>query len=161
MASQGFDTNRPYDIVADRDDPRVAFAFHGIDTANGRIGDFSSMVNGHGAAGVEIDRADDALGTPPGTVVLASAAGFSRAYGLDPVEVALPDGCYDGTTSDRVRCDIVLVPKPNNGAVFSTGSIAWCGSLLVDGRDNDVSQLMRNVLTEFLASDTLPFARVS
>ncbi|MBL7255582.1 N,N-dimethylformamidase beta subunit family domain-containing protein [Paractinoplanes lichenicola] len=147
MASQGFDTNRPYDVVT-----KVPFVFAGIDDVN-RIGDFPSLVNGHGAAGVEIDRADRALGTPDDTVVLASATGFSRAYGLDPIEVQLPDGCYDGTTSDKVRCDLVLVPKPNGGAVFSTGSIAWCGSLLVDDRRNDVSVLTGNVLRAFLEED--------
>jgi N,N-dimethylformamidase len=117
------------------------------------------MVNGHGAAGVEIDRADPALGTPGGTIVLATAVGFSRGYGLDPVDVTLPDGRYDGTTSDKVRCDLVLVPKPNGGAVFSTGSIAWCGSLLVNNMDNDVSAITGNVLRAFLTADQLPFAR--
>jgi N,N-dimethylformamidase len=156
MSSQGFDTNRPYDVVADPEDPRVSFVFDGVDLGDGRIGDFDSMVNGHGAAGVEIDRADAALGTPDDAIVIATATGFSRAYGLDPVEVALPDGRYDGTTSDKVRCDLVLVPKPNGGAVFSTGSIAWCGSLLVDDGDNDVSAVTRNVLDAFLRRDELP-----
>ncbi|MFW3168769.1 N,N-dimethylformamidase beta subunit family domain-containing protein [Geodermatophilus sp. CPCC 206100] len=156
MASQGFDTNRPYDVVVDPEDPRISFVFDGVDLAAGRIGDFDSMVNGHGAAGVEIDRADAALGTPDDAIVLATATGFSRAYGLDPVEVALPDGCYDGTTSDKVRCDLVLVPKPSGGAVFSTGSIAWCGSLLVDDGDNDVSAVTRNVLDAFLHREELP-----
>lgn len=159
MTAQGFDTNRPYAVVADPADPRIAFAFANVDTSSGVIGDFGSMVNGHGAAGVEIDRADPALGTPGGTIVLATAVGFSRGYGLDPVDVTLPDGRYDGTTSDRVRCDLVLVPKPNGGAVFSTGSIAWCGSLLVNNMDNDVSAITGNVLRAFLTADQLPFAR--
>lgn len=158
MAAQGFDVNRPYDLLVDPEDPRVSFVLAGIDVSSGSIGDFESLVNGHGAAGVEIDRVDSALGTPDDTVVLATATGFSRAYGLDPVEVVLPDGCYDGTTSDKVRCDLVLVPKANNGAVFSTGSIAWCGSLLVNGCDNNVSALTGNVLRAFLTMKELPFA---
>ncbi|MFF5112845.1 N,N-dimethylformamidase beta subunit family domain-containing protein [Streptosporangium sp. NPDC000509] len=158
MVSQGFDVNRPYDVVADPADPRVAFAFEGVDLSSGQIGDFPSMVNGYGAAGVEIDRVDHALGTPDDTIVLATATGFSRAYGLDPIEVALPDGCYDGTTSDKVRCDLVLLPKPKGGAVFSTGSIAWCGSLLVNDGDNNVSALTRNVLRAFLELKELPLA---
>lgn len=104
-----------------------------------------------------IDRADHALGTSYDAVVVASATGFSRAYGLDPIEVALPDGCYDGTTSTKVRADLVLEPKPHQGAVFSTSSIAWCGSLLVEGGDNDVSRVTRNVIEAFLELDTLPF----
>ncbi|GID29324.1 N,N-dimethylformamidase beta subunit family domain-containing protein [Paractinoplanes brasiliensis] len=149
MASQGFDTNRPYEVVTP-----VPFVFAGIEGAK-TIGDFPSLVNGHGAAGVEIDRADRALGTPDDTIVLATATGFSRAYGLDPVEVQLPDGNYDGTTSDKVRCDLVLVPKPNGGAVFSTGSIAWCGSLLAGERRNDVSIVTGNVLRAFLDQESL------
>jgi N,N-dimethylformamidase len=159
MASQGFDANRHYDVAVDPADERVAFVFDGVDVSSGRLGDFESMVNGYGAAGVEVDRVDSALGTPDDTIVLATATGFSRAYGLDPVEVSLPDGCYDGTTSDKVRSDLVLVPRPNNGAVFSTGSIAWCGSLLVNGGDNNISAVTRNVLLTFITAEELPFAR--
>jgi N,N-dimethylformamidase len=157
MASQGFDGNRPYDVLVDRDDPRCAFVLEGCELPGGQLGAFASMVNGAGAAGVEIDRADHALGTSYDAVVVASATGFSRAYGLDPVEVALPDGCYDGTTSDKVRADLVLEPKPHQGAVFSTSSIAWCGSLLVDGGDNDVSRVTRNVVEAFRDLERLPF----
>lgn len=157
MSSQGFDTNRPYDVLVDRDDPRCAFVFDGTELPGGQLGNFASMVNGSGAAGVEIDRADHALGTSLDAVILASATGFSRAYGLDPIEIALPDGCYDGPTSDRVRADLVLEPKPQQGAVFSTSSIAWCGSLLVNGGDNDVSRVTRNVIQAFLEWDRLPF----
>ncbi|GAA4091310.1 N,N-dimethylformamidase beta subunit family domain-containing protein [Nocardioides kongjuensis] len=159
MASQGFDTNRPYDVLVDVEDPRCAFVFDGVELVDGRLGEFDSMVNGRGAAGVEIDRADHALGTSPDALVLASATGFSRAYGLDPIEVALPDGCYDGTTSDKVRADLVLEPKPRQGAVFATSSIAWSGSLLVNGGDNNVSRVTRNVLDAFLTQDVLPFNR--
>ncbi|MCO8277517.1 LamG domain-containing protein [Actinoplanes sp. TRM 88003] len=157
MASQGFDLNRPYDVKVDVADPRWSFVFEGTERPGDRIGDFASMVNGSGAAGVEIDRADTALGTSHDAVILASATGFSRSYGLDPIEVALPDGCYDGPTSDKVRADLVLEPKPEQGAVFSVSSIAWCGSLLVDGGKNDVSRITRNVLQTFLTQDRLPF----
>lgn len=159
MASQGFDINRPYDVVVDVADPRWSFVFEGAELPGGQLGAFASMVNGAGAAGVEIDRADPALGTSHDAVILATATGFSRSYGLDPIEVTLPDGCYDGTTSDKVRADLVLEPKPRQGAVFSTASIAWSGSLLVDGGGNDVSRVTRNVLQHFLTQDRLPFNR--
>lgn len=41
--------------------------------------------------------------------------------------------------------------------MFSTSSIAWCGSLLVEGGDNDVSRVTHNVIEAFLELDTLPF----
>ncbi|MET0418034.1 MAG: N,N-dimethylformamidase beta subunit family domain-containing protein [Actinoplanes sp.] len=159
MASQGFDLNRPYDVRVAVDDPRWSFVFEGADLPGGQLGAFGSMVNGAGAAGVEIDRADTALGTSHDAVILATATGFSRSYGLDPIEIALPDGCYDGPTSDKVRADLVLEPKPNQGAVFSVSSIAWSGSLLVDDGKNDVSRVTRNVLQTFLTQDRLPFNR--
>ena len=42
------------------------------------------------------------------------------------------------------------------GAVFSTGSITFCGSLPSNGYDNNISRLLANVLDRFL--DPRPFA---
>ena len=39
---------------------------------------------------------------------------------------------------------------PGNGAVFSTGSITFCGSLPHNGFDNSISTLLGNVLTRFM-----------
>ena len=55
-----------------------------------------------------------------------------------------------------VRADLVFFETPAGGAVFSTGSIAWAGSLAHDGYRNDVSRITRNVLRRFL--DPAPFA---
>jgi N,N-dimethylformamidase len=40
--------------------------------------------------------------------------------------------------------------------VFSTGSIAWCGSLSHNGYDNNVSRITENVLRRFASDDPLP-----
>ena len=50
-----------------------------------------------------------------------------------------------------MRADLVFYERPNGGAVFSTGSIAWCGALLTNGGDNDVSRITGNVLRRFAA----------
>jgi N,N-dimethylformamidase len=42
----------------------------------------------------------------------------------------------------------------NGGAVFSTGSIAWCGSL---GIDEGVSTITRNVIRRFDDKTPLPW----
>jgi N,N-dimethylformamidase len=42
------------------------------------------------------------------------------------------------------------------GAVFSTGSIAYAGSLPVNGFDNNIARLTTNVLKRF--ADDRPFA---
>ncbi|MHA1570174.1 MAG: N,N-dimethylformamidase beta subunit family domain-containing protein, partial [Alphaproteobacteria bacterium] len=52
--------------------------------------------------------------------------------------------------SDRVRADLIFFETSSGGAVFSTGSIAWCGSLSHNGYDNNVARIMGNVLRRFL-----------
>jgi N,N-dimethylformamidase len=49
-----------------------------------------------------------------------------------------------------IRADMTLFETPNNGCVFSTGSITFCGSLPHNGFDNSISRLIGNVLTRFL-----------
>ncbi len=47
---------------------------------------------------------------------------------------------------------MVYFEGPQGGAVFSVGSISWCGSLSYNDYDNNVSRLTDNVLRRF-ASD--------
>lgn len=96
-----------------------------------------------GAAGDEIDRAAPELGTPPGTLLLAtSAGGHSHHYRPATEEAAL-----GGHT---VRADMTLRRLGNGGAVFSTGSINWVASLACC--DGDIRRITRNVLSRFLLS---------
>jgi N,N-dimethylformamidase len=48
---------------------------------------------------------------------------------------------------------MVFYECPNGGAVFSVGSIGWCGSLFFDDYDNDVARLTANVLTRFSSDE--------
>jgi N,N-dimethylformamidase len=50
---------------------------------------------------------------------------------------------------------MVFFETQSGGAVFSTGSIAWAGSLSHNGYRNNVAQISRNVLRRFL--DPTPF----
>jgi len=117
--------------------------------------------SGHGAAGFELDRADKKLGTPAHAVILASSEDHppEAPWILVPEErlthlVTLPGE----PESDLIRADLVFFETAGGrGAVFSTGSITWCGSLPTDGFDNDVSRVTENVLRRFL--DPAPFAR--
>ena len=61
-----------------------------------------------------------------------------------------------GTKDPEVRADMTLFTHPSGGAVFSTGSIAWCSSLSWNHYDNDVSRLTRNVLERFVDDQPLP-----
>jgi len=136
FTSEGFDESMPYTQMPDARDPRAAFIFEGIDPEE-QIGDFGLV--GGGAAGYEIDRYDLSLGTPPDALLLAYSEGHSDNY---------PH--VGGTMDYQVRADLVYFTTRNGGAVFSTGSIAWCGSLSHNGCDNNVSRLTANVIRRFL-----------
>ena len=170
FTAQGFDRSHPYRRLPGSFDARAAWIFDGVG-ADEPIGDFGLVMGG--AAGFEIDRLDYQAGTPPHALLLASAAeGFSENYdGLqadwlqEPYQQALQqrlgppapgeliqyvDGA-DGTVNPLVRSDMVFFETENGGAVFSTGSIAWCGSLSHDGYGNNVSRITDNVLRRFAA----------
>jgi N,N-dimethylformamidase len=148
FTGQGFDQAVPYQRQPDSFDPRVSFVFEGIG-AEEPIGDCLNLILGHGAAGHEIDRYDRALGTPAHTLLLATASGFPDSYQGAAEEILMTDGMQGGSVNPRVRADMVYLEYPNGGAVFSVGSIAWCGSLSAHGYDNTVATVTRNVLRQF------------
>ncbi len=154
FTAQGFDYSRPYRRLPDSFDPRAAFIFEGIGPDE-VIGDFPALTLRHGVAGYEIDRADEALGTPAHALVMATATGFSDSYQHVIEEVTATDGAQGGTREPLVRADIVLFETANGGAVFSVGSIAWCGGLSHNDYDNNVSRLTGNVLTRFMRDEPL------
>lgn len=61
-----------------------------------------------------------------------------------------------GTYDDPIRADMVYVTTPNNGAVFSTGSIAFGQALPWNRFDNDVARLLKNVVDAFAKPGPLP-----
>ena len=54
-----------------------------------------------------------------------------------------------GDQNHRVRADMAFFETACGGAVFATGSIAWCGSLPVNNFENNVSKITENVLKRF------------
>jgi N,N-dimethylformamidase len=50
----------------------------------------------------------------------------------------------------KIRADMVFFETPNGGAVFSVGSIAYCGSLSAGKYAGSVSRVTGNVLRRFL-----------
>ena len=109
-------------------------------------------LSGHGAAGFELDRADKELGTPSHAVILATSEGHEpeAPWVLVPEERLTHLTNVSGESEpELIRSDMVFFETPNNGAVFSVGSITYCGSLLTNGGDNDVSRLTKNVLDRF------------
>jgi N,N-dimethylformamidase len=147
FGSEGFDVSSYYRRKPDSFDPRAAFIFEGVG-ADETIGDFGAV--GGGAAGLELDIVDRRLGTPPHALLLASSENHSNVYLMTPEEIISTYPGLDGIEDPRVRADMVFFETPNGGAVFSTGSIAWAGSLSHNGYANNVARITGNVLRRFL-----------
>ena len=152
FTAQGFDLSSYYVRQPDSFDPRAAFIFEGIGEDE-RIGDFGLV--GGGAAGLELDRAEPRLGTPPNTLVLASSEGHTDLYLLVNEEFTVTTPDITGSQHPNVRADLTFFETAAGGGVFSVSSIAWCGSLSHAGYDNNVSRITENVLRRFL--DPTPF----
>ncbi len=134
-------------------DQRAAFIFDGISERE-TIGDFGLIFDG--AAGDELDRIDFSQGTPHHTLLLASSGGHGPSVNPVIEDFLQVDSRLLSKDPTNVRADMVYFETPNNGAVFSVGSICWCASLSHNNYDNNVSRITRNVLTAFASSDRLP-----
>lgn len=146
--SHGLDVSVGYHQLPDARDPRVAFIFEGIGPQE-VIGNFG-LVN-EGAAGLELDRVDYSLGTPPNTLLLASSYGHSASTMLVPEDQYFAYPGITGRDNPLVRADIAYATTRQGGAVFSASSMAWCGSLSHAGYANNVSRMTENVLRRFAA----------
>ena len=146
FVAEGFDRGAYYRRTASSLDPRVSFIFDGVGDGE-LIGDFG--LQGGGAAGVEIDRADPQLGTPPHAIVLASSEGHTEAYRLVNEEISIMVPNVTGPSNPRIGADLVFFETVGGGAVFATGSIGWAGALSHNGYDNNVSRVTGNVLKRF------------
>ncbi|HXV26176.1 MAG TPA: N,N-dimethylformamidase beta subunit family domain-containing protein [Alphaproteobacteria bacterium] len=151
MAGQGFDVCSYFRRQAGADDPRAAFIFKGIEDEI--IGDFGLI--GGGAAGIELDRYDLGLGTPSHALVLARSEAHTQMYFPGPEEVDNVMSNLDAAQNPLVRADMIFFETGSGGAVFSTGSIAWSGSLSHNNFDNNVARITANLLQRF--RDPAPF----
>jgi N,N-dimethylformamidase len=149
--SQGFDHCSYYRRTPEAADKRIAWAFVGVD--EDLIGDFGLLQGG--AAGLEIDSADQRLGTPPHALVIGRSENHSNTYEVVPEEVLIPHGATDALLNPDIHADMVFFETPRGGAVWSTGSIAFAGSLGWNRFDNNVCRIATNVLRRF--TDQAPF----
>jgi N,N-dimethylformamidase len=149
---EGFETSRPYRRMPDSYHRQVSWIMEGIEGEI--IGDFGLAYGG--AAGLELDRYDLRYGTPPHARILASSGGHSDNYMLSIEEILYPYPGLAGSQDYRLRADLVYFTAPNDGAVFSTGSIAFAQALPVNGFDNNVSKLLGNLVDAFVKPGRLP-----
>jgi N,N-dimethylformamidase len=146
FSAQGFNFGRPYQRTQASFDTRVTWMFDGIGEDE-LIGDFGLVFGA--AAGSEIDSVDYEIGTPPHALVVAEASNFGADFHWVNEEFLHTHSAVNGEICPHVRCDMVFYETPNGGAVFSVSSIAFAGSLYHNQYDNNVSRLLRNVLTRF------------
>jgi N,N-dimethylformamidase len=144
--AHGADISVGYQQMPDAAADRASWIMKGVATDE-VIGNFG-LING-GASGLEIDRMDYELGTPPHTWLLASSVGHTANAMLTPEDQFAPYPGQDGLESPLVRADLVLYSSGNGGAVFSVSSMAWAGSLSHENYENNVSRITLNVLEKF------------
>tara|TARA_B100001057_G_scaffold474874_1_gene541000 strand:+ start:72 stop:554 length:483 start_codon:yes stop_codon:yes gene_type:complete len=147
------DRSEAFERMPDSFHKRAAWIFEGIGEEE-LIGDFG-LAQG-GAAGIELDRYDLALGTPPNTLLLASSCGHTDNYPLVSEEITYAFPGRGGSQDPQVRGDMIYFNTPNDGAVFAAGSIAWSQALPYHGGENNVGTIMRNVLNAFKKDGKLP-----
>lgn len=152
FTTQGFDECHPYRRMPDSFHKAVAWIFDGV--VGDTFGDFGLALGG--AAGLETERYDLELGTPPHTKLLASSTSWSDNYASVNEDILFNHPGTLGTQSPTVRADMTYFTTANDGAVFSTGSIAWISALPCFDFDNDCSQIMSNVLDAFIKPGALP-----
>ncbi len=152
FTAQGNFVGSHYRVRPEARSSRAGWIFKGLDDET--IGGFG--LSGHGAAGFELDRVDRRLGTPGHTVVLASSEGHEpdAPWVLVWEERLTHLTTWPAEPADNlVRADMCFFETPHDGAVFSTGSITFCGSLPHDGFRNNCSKLLVNVLDRFLDAE--------
>lgn len=145
FTAQGNFVGSYYRVKPDARSSRAAWIVEGL--KGDIIGNFG--FSGHGAAGFELDRAEKRLGTPSHAIVLASSEGHKpdAPWVLVPEEQLSHIVTWAGEPAEKlIRADMTFFETPNNGAVFSVGSITFCGSLPVNNFNNDVSSLLDRVL---------------
>ncbi len=150
--AEGFETSAPFRKMPDGYHRTVSWITDGIE---GEIIGNEGLAYG-GAAGIELDRYDLSLGTPPHTKIIASSGGHSDNYVLVTEELLYAYAGLIGTLDYRIRADITYFTAPNNGAVFSTGSIAFGHALPANNFDNSASTLLKNVVDSFISDGELP-----
>lgn len=156
FTAEGMDESQPFERMPDSFHRRVSWIFEGIGDEE-LIGDFG--LAGGGAGGIELDRYELGLGTPPHALLMASTIGHSDNYPLVSEEVTYAFPGRGGTQDAQVRGDMIYFSTPQNGACFAAGSIAWSQALPINGGENNVARVMRNVLDAFLKDGPLPGAQ--
>ena len=144
--AEGFETAAPFRKMPDSYHRTVSWITEGIEGE--LIGDCGLAYGG--AAGIELDRYDLSLGTPPHTKIIASSGGHSDNYVLVTEELLYAYAGLVGSLDYRIRADVTYYTSWNDGAVFSLGSIGYGQALPANDFYNSASKMLSNVVNAFL-----------
>lgn len=146
FVSQGSFEGTYYRRLPASRDVANAWIFEGVE--EDIIGDYG--LSGGGAAGFELDGADHKLGTPGNAVILARSENPPASFGNVPEELLSHRRTLSGgAPKDEIRAEMVYFETASGGAVFSAGSITFCGSLWRRGFEGPVSRIVENVVRRF------------
>lgn len=147
FSGQGLFEGTHYRVLPAAREPNVAWIFEGVE--DDVLGDYG--LSGGGAAGFEMDRADVLLGTPNDAIVLARSEDPPPSFVTVPEELLTHTKTVTGEDVDELmRAEIVYLETKSGGAVFSVGSITFCGSLWRDGAfQGPISRVLENVVRRF------------
>ncbi|HLI13768.1 MAG TPA: N,N-dimethylformamidase beta subunit family domain-containing protein [Alphaproteobacteria bacterium] len=151
FVSQGAFESTHYRRLPASRSPAHAWIFEGVE--EDVLGDYG--LSGGGAAGFELDRSDHTLGTPENAAVLAQSEDLPASFGIVPEELLSHRRTLCGEPpKDQIRAEMVYFDKPSGGAVFSVGSITFCGSLWRRGFEGPISRILENVIRRFSSTST-------
>ncbi len=155
FAAYGFDVSSYYRRMDESKLPETSWIFDGV-AEDEVIGDFGLI--GGGAAGLEIDRVAEDVGTPHKVYVLARSEGHSDLMQQVNEEILHYARGYwgGGDENPMVRADMIYYKTASGGATWCPASITWCGSLSHNDYENNVSRITENVLRGFLKNGALP-----
>lgn len=116
--------------------PRASFLFEGTEgPIRNDFGKIYGMLGGD-----EFDRFDPDKGSPHHGLVVATAVALAAEHPL----------------AEQYQADMTFFETPAGGAVLSVSCISWGLGLNGNGRDNQVSRVMKNLVDRFVADE--PFA---
>lgn len=149
---EGFETASPYRKMPDAWHRTVSWITEGVE---GEIIGDQGLAYG-AAGGIELDRYDLSLGTPPHTKIISATGGHSDNYVLVTEELLYAYAGLVGSLDYRIRGDMTYFTAPNDGAVFCTGSIGYGQALPANGFENSAARVLANVVEAFIKDGPLP-----
>ncbi|MEM1190083.1 MAG: N,N-dimethylformamidase beta subunit family domain-containing protein [Pseudomonadota bacterium] len=140
------DSASHFRVQADARTSRASFILEGVD--DDVFGNYGILEGA--AAGQEIDQVNYSLGSPENVVVIARSEdhGPGMVYVIE--EMASLQPLWE-VYRDRVYADVAFFETPQGGAVFSVGTMTWCGCLSHNDYQNGVSTITENVIRRFTA----------